>query len=123
MAMGWRQADCLRKLLENGGIWSTDCGWFYGESAAATLRLLQTLERRGLVAMKPAVAHLEWHIVDVERAYAAIAKNNLSVTDEVSAVEYLGAKILVVPNDEWNVKITYPRDLLLAQAVLARRSS
>ncbi len=59
----------------------------------------------------------------LERAYAAIAKNNLSVTDEVSAVEHLGAKVFVVPNDEWNVKITYPRDLLLAQAVLARRSS
>jgi 2-C-methyl-D-erythritol 4-phosphate cytidylyltransferase len=57
------------------------------------------------------------------RAYAAIATDKLSVTDEVSAVEQLGAKVLVVPNDEWNVKITYPRDLLLAQAVLARRSS
>jgi 2-C-methyl-D-erythritol 4-phosphate cytidylyltransferase len=50
-------------------------------------------------------------------------KNNLSVTDEVSAVEHLGAKVVLVPNDEWNVKITYPRDLFLAQAALARRSS
>jgi 2-C-methyl-D-erythritol 4-phosphate cytidylyltransferase len=40
-----------------------------------------------------------------------------------SPVEALGAKVQLVPNDEWNVKITYPRDLLLAQAVLARRSS
>jgi 2-C-methyl-D-erythritol 4-phosphate cytidylyltransferase len=59
----------------------------------------------------------------LERAYADVAANNRSVTDEVSAVEHVGAKVLLVPNDEWNVKITYPRDLLLAQAALARRSS
>ncbi len=57
------------------------------------------------------------------RAYAAVATGRLSITDEVSAVEYLGAKVVLVPNNEWNVKITYPRDLFLAQSVLARRSS
>ena len=59
----------------------------------------------------------------LERAYANIAEENLSVTDEVSAVEHLGAKVILVPNDEWNIKITYPRDLFLAQAALARRSA
>ena len=59
----------------------------------------------------------------LDKAYAAVAASNLSVTDEVSAVEKIGAKIVLLPNEEWNVKITYPRDLLLAQAVLARRSS
>lgn len=57
----------------------------------------------------------------LERAYAAVAAEKLSVTDEVSAVERLGEKVLLIPNDDWNVKITYPRDLLLAQASLARR--
>jgi 2-C-methyl-D-erythritol 4-phosphate cytidylyltransferase len=59
----------------------------------------------------------------LERAYAAVAASNLSITDEVSAVEHLGAKVVLMPNEEWNVKITYPRDLLLAQSVLAQRSS
>lgn len=59
----------------------------------------------------------------LERAYAAIAAKNISITDEVSAVEHLGEKVRLVSNDEWNVKITYPRDLLLAQASLARRCS
>jgi 2-C-methyl-D-erythritol 4-phosphate cytidylyltransferase len=59
----------------------------------------------------------------LERAYAAIATDKLSITDEVSAVEHLGEKVVLVPNDEWNVKITYPRDLLLAQAAMARRGS
>src|SRR2546423_181173 len=57
----------------------------------------------------------------IEKAYAAVAANTVAVTDEVSAVELVGAKVVVLPNEEWNVKITYPRDLLLAQAVLARR--
>ena len=58
----------------------------------------------------------------LDQAYAKIGDANLSVTDEVSAVEHLGAKVVLLPNDEWNVKITYPRDLLLAQAVMGRRS-
>ena len=55
------------------------------------------------------------------RAYATIAADNLRVTDEVSAIEHLGAKVVLLPNEEWNGKITYPHDLLLAEAVLARR--
>jgi 2-C-methyl-D-erythritol 4-phosphate cytidylyltransferase len=61
------------------------------------------------------------HLLD--QAYAALAANSLSVTDEVSALEHLGAKVVLLPNDQWNVKITFPRDLLLAQAALVRRSS
>jgi 2-C-methyl-D-erythritol 4-phosphate cytidylyltransferase len=58
----------------------------------------------------------------LERAYAAVAAEKLTVTDEVSAVEHIGGRVLLLPNDEWNLKITYPRDLLLAQAVVARRA-
>jgi 2-C-methyl-D-erythritol 4-phosphate cytidylyltransferase len=56
-------------------------------------------------------------------AYKAVAANNLSITDEVSAVEQLGAKVLLVPNNEFNLKITYPRDLELAQVFLKRGPS
>ena len=78
------------------------------------------VSRDGLYAMQtPQIFAREL----LERAYAGVATNNLSVTDEVSAVEHLGEKVVLVPNDEWNVKITYPRDLFLAQAALARRSS
>ena len=59
----------------------------------------------------------------LERAYASVASGKIAVTDEVSAVEHLGEKVVLVPNSEWNVKITYPRDLLLAQAAIARRSN
>ena len=76
--------------------------------------------REGLYAMQTPQIFSRELLVD---AYAGVVAKNLSVTDEVSAVEQLGAKVLLVPNEEFNVKITYPRDLLLAQAALTRRSS
>lgn len=76
--------------------------------------------REGLYAMQTPQIFSRKLLVD---AYARVAANNLSVTDEVSAVEHLGAKVLLVPNEECNVKITYPRDLLLAQSALTRRSA
>lgn len=54
------------------------------------------------------------------RAYESVAKANLLITDEVSAVQHLGEKVVLVPNEEFNIKITYPRDLLLAQSFLER---
>jgi 2-C-methyl-D-erythritol 4-phosphate cytidylyltransferase len=56
-------------------------------------------------------------------AYDAVAENKISITDEVSAVEQLGRKVLLVPNYEFNLKITYPRDLLLAHSFLSQRST
>ncbi|PYI77030.1 MAG: 2-C-methyl-D-erythritol 4-phosphate cytidylyltransferase, partial [Verrucomicrobia bacterium] len=38
-----------------------------------------------------------------------------------SAVERLGRKVVLVLNDDFNLKITYPRDLPLAEFVLKRR--
>jgi 2-C-methyl-D-erythritol 4-phosphate cytidylyltransferase len=59
----------------------------------------------------------------LERAYAAVVADVLSITDEVSAVQHLGEKVVLLPNDDWNAKITFPRDLVLAQASIGRRSS
>ena len=58
----------------------------------------------------------------IEDAYRALYAENASVTDEVSAVERLGHKIILVPNKDLNFKITYPRDLALAEVVLKQRS-
>jgi 2-C-methyl-D-erythritol 4-phosphate cytidylyltransferase len=58
----------------------------------------------------------------IEDAYRAVYAENASVTDEVSAVERLGRKVILVPNKDLNFKITYPRDLALAEFVLKQRS-
>lgn len=58
----------------------------------------------------------------LRRAYDFVSANGLTITDDVSAVEQLKHKILLVANDEPNLKITYPADLLLAEFVLRQRS-
>jgi 2-C-methyl-D-erythritol 4-phosphate cytidylyltransferase len=58
----------------------------------------------------------------LEDAYRAVDAENASVTDEVSAVERLGHRIVLVPNENLNFKITYPRDLALAEFVLTQHA-
>ena len=55
------------------------------------------------------------------RGYQFVAANQLSITDEVSAVEALPQRVLLVANEEPNFKITYPADLKLAAFVLNSR--
>jgi 2-C-methyl-D-erythritol 4-phosphate cytidylyltransferase len=54
-------------------------------------------------------------------AYRALFDQKISVTDEVSAVERLGHKVFLVPNEDLNFKITYPQDLPLAEFALNQR--
>jgi 2-C-methyl-D-erythritol 4-phosphate cytidylyltransferase len=54
----------------------------------------------------------------LERAFREVFKAGVEVTDEVSAVEGIGGKIVLVPNQERNFKITYPSDLPLAELIL-----
>jgi 2-C-methyl-D-erythritol 4-phosphate cytidylyltransferase len=78
------------------------------------------VDRKRLYAMQTPQIFSRDLLVD---AYDAVAANKLSITDEVSAVEHLGAKVLLVPNDQFNLKITFPRDLLLAESFLSQRPS
>jgi 2-C-methyl-D-erythritol 4-phosphate cytidylyltransferase len=58
----------------------------------------------------------------IQHAYRAVYAENISVTDEVSAVERFGHKIALVLNDGVNFKITYPRDLQIAEFVIQQRA-
>lgn len=78
------------------------------------------VDRAGLYAMQTPQIFSRDLLIE---AYKTVSAKNLSITDEVSAVEQLGAKVLLVPNDEFNLKITFPRDLSLAQSFLNRQPS
>lgn len=52
------------------------------------------------------------------QAYDRVAANQISITDEVSAVEELNHKVVLVPNESVNFKITYPADLPLVEFIL-----
>ncbi|MFD3334962.1 2-C-methyl-D-erythritol 4-phosphate cytidylyltransferase [Streptomyces sp. NPDC058700] len=54
-------------------------------------------------------------------AHATVALAGEGATDDAGMVERLGAPVVVVPGHEEAFKVTRPLDLVLAEAVLARR--
>jgi 2-C-methyl-D-erythritol 4-phosphate cytidylyltransferase len=86
--------------------------------ADADLIVTDSVDRHQLYAMQtPQIFQREL----IEEAYRAVYAENISVTDEVSAVERLGRKVVLVLNGDFNFKITYPRDLPIAEFVLKQR--
>jgi 2-C-methyl-D-erythritol 4-phosphate cytidylyltransferase len=58
------------------------------------------------------------------RAYlAALDRGDNAAPDDASLVESLGVPVQIVPGHEDAFKITRPRDLLLAESVLARQAA
>lgn len=51
----------------------------------------------------------------------ALRRARPTVTDESGAVEQLGMKPRLVTGSRQNLKVTYPEDLVIAEAILARR--
>jgi len=80
--------------------------------------VVESVEREGLWAMQTPQIFSTPVILG---AYAAIIDAGELVTDEVSAVQRAGGNIALLRNDEWNFKVTIPRDLELAEYVLASR--
>ncbi|MCZ7459497.1 2-C-methyl-D-erythritol 4-phosphate cytidylyltransferase [Streptomyces sp. WMMC940] len=55
------------------------------------------------------------------RAHETVALSGEGATDDAGMVERIGAPVVVVPGHEEAFKVTRPLDLVLAEAVLARR--
>jgi 2-C-methyl-D-erythritol 4-phosphate cytidylyltransferase len=54
----------------------------------------------------------------LRKAYEAVADWNLTITDEVSALEAIGIPVKLIESHHPNPKITTPADLILAEALL-----
>ena len=52
----------------------------------------------------------------------ALQKAPAGVTDEAAAIEALGLKPRLVAGSRDNLKVTYPEDFAVAEAILARRA-
>ena len=86
--------------------------------ADANLIVTGSVDRHQLYAMQtPQI----FECALIEDAYRSVYAENVSVTDEVSAVERLGRKVALVLNGDFNFKITYPRDLPVAEFILKHR--
>ena len=79
-----------------------------------------SVEREALYAMQTPQIFAREILQD---AYASIAADHVTITDEVSAVQRLGRAVVVVPANEHNFKVTFPADLALAELVLQQRSA
>ena len=84
------------------------------------LFVTDSVDRRQLFAMQtPQI----FERILLEKAYGKVFEEHRFITDEVSAVESLGQPVVLVPSDDFNFKITYERDLRLAESILRERAS
>jgi 2-C-methyl-D-erythritol 4-phosphate cytidylyltransferase len=89
------------------------------ERAFAECRVHGSVDRHQIYAMQtPQIFERKL----LEDAYRAVYAENILVTDEVSAVERLGYKVALVLDDDFNLKITYPRDLPVADFIICDRA-
>lgn len=96
--LGLQVRDTMKRTDENGNI-------------------IKTVERNNLWhALTPQMANLEILYTAISTSLA----DGVNITDEASALEYIGLSPKMVAGDPCNIKITRPDDLALAQAYLEK---
>jgi 2-C-methyl-D-erythritol 4-phosphate cytidylyltransferase len=112
-------AEPINDTLKRGDVDPIHSRSHHVGQAEQVIVVTGSVDRRQLYAMQtPQV----FERALIEEAYRAADTENLSLSDEVSAVERLGRKVVLVLNNDLNFKITYPRDLPLAEFVLNQRN-
>lgn len=80
--------------------------------------VLRTLDRSRLwAAQTPQLALL----TDLRKAHAAAFRDGYQGTDEAELLERIGVSVNVVSSSNENFKVTFPDDLLRAEALMSRR--
>lgn len=109
---------CLDKAKETGACIPTLQICDTVKEVRADHRIVQTLDRRMLFrAQTPQVFRLDL----ILNAFAHAGQTAFSGTDEASILEHAGIPVYTVAGDPFNVKLTTPRDLLLAQFLIDKR--
>jgi 2-C-methyl-D-erythritol 4-phosphate cytidylyltransferase len=112
-------AEPINDTLKRGDVEPVRSRSRHAREAEQVIVVSGSVDRHELYAMQtPQV----FERALIEEAYRAADTENLSLTDEVSAVERLGRKVVLVLNNDFNFKITYPRDLALGEFVLKPRA-
>ncbi|MEP7326497.1 MAG: 2-C-methyl-D-erythritol 4-phosphate cytidylyltransferase [Gemmatimonadota bacterium] len=105
-----------------------------GTGAIAAVPLSDTLKESGPVSGMPQIRRTIprdglWRAQTpqgfprpmLERAFAAARKDGATGTDEAALVERIGEPVVLVPDSGWNIKVTTPEDLDLAELIAARQ--
>jgi 2-C-methyl-D-erythritol 4-phosphate cytidylyltransferase len=80
----------------------------------------ETIDRSELRAVQTPQAFGQRTLVD---ALALAERESIDASDCASLVEQNGGAVAVVEGERWNIKITTPDDLALAEAILAARAA
>jgi 2-C-methyl-D-erythritol 4-phosphate cytidylyltransferase len=81
--------------------------------------VVETLPREELVAVQTPQG---FRAEALERAHIVAAREAFTGTDDAMLLERIGCRVVAVPGEPRNVKITTPEDLLLAAALLESSS-
>lgn len=89
-----------------------------GSDAKDSLCTLETLPRQRLWAMEtPQVFERSL----IHHAYNAVDRDQVTVSDDASALSYIGGKVSLLVNPSLNPKLTFPQDIRLVEALLRMR--
>lgn len=81
-------------------------------------RILGTVDRESTVRIQtPQVFRADM----IKGALTRAVEKNLTLTDDCAAAEMMGIRTMTVQGDEENIKITTPKDMLIAAAILKER--
>jgi len=110
--------DTIKRAMADGGgsaSRSQDSGGYSDQKAAIPV-IGKTIDRAGLwAAQTPQVFRVE----TLRRALQADPGRVEAATDEAMLVERAGGRVLLHPSPAENLKVTTPRDLRLAELLLA----
>jgi 2-C-methyl-D-erythritol 4-phosphate cytidylyltransferase len=110
--------ECLRMAEQYGGCTLATAATDTVKTVDEEDQVVVTMKRELIrMAQTPQAFHysliLAAHETALQEAYAG--------TDDAQLVELMGDVVMVIPGDPYNIKITCPQDLLLAEALLSRR--
>ncbi len=90
------------------------------QRADAAGNCAEVVERAGLWRMQtPQVFRLP----ELRRAMEGVRAAGVEVTDETSAFRRMGGRVFLVENFDWNFKVTFPRDVAVAEFILQSRAA
>lgn len=77
--------------------------------------VVETIARDALVSVQTPQAFHKQLLLD---AFTEAERTGISVTDEATLIEQIGGTVVVVPGSTKNLKVTYPPDLGIAEALM-----
>ena len=85
------------------------------KEGSAEYEVVRTVDRRGLWMIQTPQS---FDFALILRAHEEARKEGFLGTDDASLVERLGIPVKILPGSRFNIKITTPEDLILAEAIL-----